>query len=397
MRLERTFHPVGHGAFYTEKFISDEGKMEYCVVYDCGCFVAANDGVSIKDYKRRIDSIIDGCFPRKDNKPIVNALFLSHLHTDHILGVKHLCDVCDVKRIILPQLSELEQTDMYLASLSYLEEDDYEIVSVLLDSWETIQKKDPLFVLKGKENDETLNVNEEERSRFFIDSLIGKTSIPNGSIIDLSVEFLWSYIPFNSPVHKANLVRLSASLKQFPFINKNNSIDFDKLREFLKNNGITSIKSVYKSIFPLENEYSMTLLSGRPDSCKNNCEKKCHKAGDNQPRYCVLNCLYLGDYTVNEPGYWDGLWRYYGQRLKSVGLIQVPHHGSEKNYSDNLYCSSLPDKTNALNKVSIISADTDDGYGHPDKATLDGIRKNNGIPILVSEKSISKQCYNYLL
>lgn len=33
MRLERIFHPVGHGAFYTEKFISEDGKMEYCVVF----------------------------------------------------------------------------------------------------------------------------------------------------------------------------------------------------------------------------------------------------------------------------------------------------------------------------------------------------------------------------
>lgn len=32
--MNRTFHPVGHGAFYTEEFKSN--AIKYTMVYDCG-------------------------------------------------------------------------------------------------------------------------------------------------------------------------------------------------------------------------------------------------------------------------------------------------------------------------------------------------------------------------
>ena len=36
MKLIRTFHPVGFGAFYTEKHIDPTSKQSINVVYDCG-------------------------------------------------------------------------------------------------------------------------------------------------------------------------------------------------------------------------------------------------------------------------------------------------------------------------------------------------------------------------
>ena len=42
MILKRTFHPVGHGAFYTEQFYSDVTNQQcFTVVFDCGRFEAA--------------------------------------------------------------------------------------------------------------------------------------------------------------------------------------------------------------------------------------------------------------------------------------------------------------------------------------------------------------------
>ena len=34
MKVKRTFHPVGQGAFYTETFLDQKGGQ--VVVYDCG-------------------------------------------------------------------------------------------------------------------------------------------------------------------------------------------------------------------------------------------------------------------------------------------------------------------------------------------------------------------------
>ena len=36
MKLIRTFHPVGHGAFYTERFYDENVNNIANVVYDCG-------------------------------------------------------------------------------------------------------------------------------------------------------------------------------------------------------------------------------------------------------------------------------------------------------------------------------------------------------------------------
>ncbi len=116
MKLVRTFHPVGHGAFYTEKFYSEETDSSpfFSVVYDCGCFETAKSQNSLKGYQKRINDLIDNSFSKKET---IDALFISHLHTDHILGVDYLLKRCEVKRIILPLLSEEDNRAMLINNL----------------------------------------------------------------------------------------------------------------------------------------------------------------------------------------------------------------------------------------------------------------------------------------
>ena len=40
MFLKRVLHPVGQGAFFTEQFYDESGKVLHNVVYDCGCFTS---------------------------------------------------------------------------------------------------------------------------------------------------------------------------------------------------------------------------------------------------------------------------------------------------------------------------------------------------------------------
>ena len=63
MLLQRTFHPVGQGAFYTERHKISNGK-DFTIVYDCGSFQFTN-------LKNRIKS----AFQKGEE---IDILFISH-------------------------------------------------------------------------------------------------------------------------------------------------------------------------------------------------------------------------------------------------------------------------------------------------------------------------------
>lgn len=73
MKMIRTFHPVGHGAFYTERFYDDEN-----VVLDCGTLSTATQ------LNNEIKKL------QKSGMKEIDAIFISHFHTDHISKIDAL-------------------------------------------------------------------------------------------------------------------------------------------------------------------------------------------------------------------------------------------------------------------------------------------------------------------
>ena len=86
----RSFLPVGQGAFYTEQF--DCGVN---VVYDCGSSTS----------RSAIEKQIACTFEPREK---IQAVFISHLHEDHINGLPFLLSHCCVERLYLPFLTEEE-------------------------------------------------------------------------------------------------------------------------------------------------------------------------------------------------------------------------------------------------------------------------------------------------
>lgn len=86
MRMLRTFHPIGQGGFYSERFIFRDRKNNINIIYDCGS--ATND--------RIVKQEIITTFEKGE---VIHALFISHFHADHINGIEFLLDYCHVEKI----------------------------------------------------------------------------------------------------------------------------------------------------------------------------------------------------------------------------------------------------------------------------------------------------------
>ena len=79
MRIVRTFHPVGQGAFYSERFYDEEHPDSiHNIVYDCGTLLG---------YIRKAKKVVSQAFDKKD---VIDYLFISHLDYDHISLVETL-------------------------------------------------------------------------------------------------------------------------------------------------------------------------------------------------------------------------------------------------------------------------------------------------------------------
>ena len=95
-KIIRTFHPVGQGAFYSERFfVNGQSNARFNVVYDCG----AGYG-----YVTKAQKVVSQSFNTDDD---IDYLFLSHLDYDHISLVRFLKqNVRRVKNIVMPFMYE---------------------------------------------------------------------------------------------------------------------------------------------------------------------------------------------------------------------------------------------------------------------------------------------------
>lgn len=371
MILKRIFHPVGHGAFYTEQFYL-EGDAHPCftVVFDCGRFEAAKKGWSYKKYKDAIEnyvSVDSGLIASQT----INILFISHFHTDHVLGIEYLLKNYDVKKIIMPAVT----IDAILDSLSTSYEEDYFDKEVLLfyEKLNGEYRQKVCFV-------DIQDFRPSDENAIEIDLLNGGISnisnINKGTVLKCQG---WYYKPYYK-VDRAKEHALNVQLqKAFPDVFSSNKIDYERLCEAFETKGIGPFKEFYASVFGEDkhNSYSLTLFSGM--SCDKACHKGCHvKANGTIVNYqlCSCNCLYMGDYEALGNKQKD-LKEYYANEWDDIGIVQVPHHGSEHNSNDALY--------QGRRRLCIISADANDKYNHPDQAVLDAIANNHSLPIIVSD------------
>lgn len=371
MILKRTFHPVGHGAFYTEQFYScDNSQPCFTVVFDCGRFETAKKGWSYPKYKKTIEGYIAG-----DSGLIlgqeIDMLFLSHFHTDHIIGVEYLIANYDVKKIIIPVITQDVIFDS-IYSAGGTSQGINAQVGFITKLRNQYSEKVCFVDIQGDgfDADNVSEIDVQDDGMKDIGQITSCTSLKYKG---------WYYKPFYTADRTCEKNLIKQLQIHFPYVLCGSEIDLKQLREHIKANGIDSLKNIYASVFGEDkhNSYSLTLFSGM--SCDKACHKGCHvKANGTIVNYqlCSCNCLYMGDYEALGNKQKD-LKEYYANEWDDIGIVQVPHHGSEHNSNDALY--------QGRRRLCIISADSNDKYNHPHQAVLDAMANNHSLPIIVSD------------
>jgi len=353
----RTFHPIGQGAFYSERF------EEFTVIYDCGS--ATSITLVEKEIRRT--------FPENH---LINAVFISHFHGDHVNGLEFLLNYCNVGSIFLPLLNDGEKVQLLIHN-AIQETDNTFIRNLILNPIETLNEFDcnVYFISPIDENQENQEIEDvivtiEDNNQTTGNLPLGKIKILSNKIPD------WVFIPFN-------FQRTERRQKLKEELTKRNII-IDNINDFnsIWNNSQQkeALILAYKKIPGDFNTNSMTLYSGL-DEHRPYFEKY---AGRRMLGYyfdhyfpTVQGCLYLGDYDAKGPLKWGSLYSKYKDYWNSIGVIQIPHHGSSHNYNKEI---------NKIHPViSIISAGKLNRHDHPDSSTIKNIVLDGGIPIIISE------------
>ncbi|MCQ2351589.1 MAG: MBL fold metallo-hydrolase [Paludibacteraceae bacterium] len=354
MKLIRTFHPVGHGAFYTERFYNNDVCV-FTAVYDCG----GSPLGGLREYIRQYFLV------NSDNK--IDALFVSHLHNDHISGIKYLLPYC--KKLFLPVLSNEQVLLSYVHNIIHNKGILNNSANVSIESIYNHSREDGgdevkvIYVEPSREEMQQTNISEP----IDIDTLSDGQHIPARTPIKCG-NLNWMYFPYNIQSNVPN-----ALLNHFSTAIINGEIDFSIVKSIYESNP-SVVKSIYTTAYAnLHNEYSMTVYSGHinNDICENfsnccNVHQRCYLCGD-----CCLeigcpilaNCLYMGDFPAITSNISD-LKVFYGSYWRCAKTIQVPHHGSILvagnygydlyNYVKNVVYSFKPNRFNGMPSVKLV-------------------------------------------
>lgn len=361
--MKRNFLPVGQGAFYCESHEVDDNER-INIVYDCG---SSSD---IFYVKREIKNY----FKKGET---VHAVFISHLHKDHINGLPFLLKHCNVKNIYFPLIEEQYKELMKLYNL-------VNGVSGFANNFLYNPRRainelgvgEGITLIGVKEFDEevqdySIEVNSLLNSGEIVTDEIIKGSLHN-NILDE-----WLYIPHNFR-QDSRIQQLQDALKEEFYGDMSNDKFLDKWKSGNKKDR-KKIREAYKKVPGDFNTNSMTLFSGEKTMrLRQYLERRSVWGNLNRHNYYKHNsgCLYTGDYDALGAQKWQSLLKAYNTYWNHIGCIQIPHHGSRHNFNNLLLVN---------NAYCIISAGMNNSYGHPHESVFHNINMNGNPMCIVTE------------
>lgn len=341
VHVSRVFHPVGHGAFFTERFW-ERGHDDIIVVYDCGCKSKEEEEV----LKQEVDD-----FFNDDEK--ISILFISHFDSDHVNGIKYLMPYLDNKtRLLMP----------FSYEYFYLKEDS-PILYYMGQTLNLIESNG----LSLKQYWVRYSANEHSDQLTDYRELTG-TMVESGTSMGVLYSneyqrFKWMYVPFNL----YNDIYYKRQFEEGVLSELGKKAGELKATE-LDENAITKLRSIYKKIGVHDTNTQVeatNAANGSKNINKNSLivlskatSYECEQYfGAYLPlQFCSIShyrdiydgsCLYTGDVNLKSEKVWLKLKRLVEPYVKNwpIYIFQLPHHGSRQYYSTQL----LSDKTFFVN------------------------------------------------
>lgn len=365
-KVERVFHPIGQGAFYSEHHLVDVAGAEkvFNIVYDCGN----------SNYRAKLpDREVRQAFSKNND---VDILFISHFDFDHISRIPVLKDqVRSIKKVIMPFLDQNE-IDL-LSSI-------YQKLGFGKGMIDLVRNPESFFddATKVIRINPTENHNEPENNdnSVNIDEFDGK-ALKSGDRLTLSGLPNWFFIPFNykySKRHQDLLDNLNSEGFDIATLLAVNDKTLAKIIDQVERK---KLKNIYDKLEGGINQNSMILYSGPKHSQIKydllvsgfGCRSYGYLPWFYREMYDRPACIYTGDADLNQTKpkqVFSSLWN-------CVGTIQIPHHGDLKSFEPSV----LDDKY----YFCPISYGSKNSYGHPSSRLLAHIVGNKSFPVLVTE------------
>jgi hypothetical protein len=411
-RILRLFHPVGQGAFYTEHIFYNYEKFN--VVYDCGS----------STNKTIVESQIQKSFEKGET---IHALFISHLHEDHINGIPFLIKYCHVKNIFFPLISDVNKLILLQELNEQKSSNDftYQFISNPKNAINNLENngriKPKLIAVQEvspdnspSDNDDLFDLEDDSNSQANSEWQLFDQSILSGRKLTYSrLKDIWEYIPFNfeQNIQKEKLEKIlyesGITVYNGQFMEGEVIIPPEEVITKKKRAFNEIIGKTYDKISGKRNGNSMTVYSGRLSRISSIYGSLDLRMDDERffngwiyneifyldySRRRFVNrywsrgknpgCLYTGDYDASTDTYFNALKTHYEKYWSTIGCFQVPHHGSAWNFNTGFIEND---------KVYIISAGTKNSYGHPDADVIQSIHIGGGHPFVITE-----DCSSYL-
>jgi beta-lactamase superfamily II metal-dependent hydrolase len=359
------FLPVGQGLFCCERFFANARSDSINIVFDCG-----------SDNKGALQREIDLLFHKGET---IHAVFVSHVHEDHVSGLPLLLKRCRVLNIYYPLIEEKWKNLLLL----------FHNVADTANSFPARFLADPSNAVRtelgGEGSIPALHVvhpgNPEEvrRPEGPLD-LGSEMDVPSG--VSLALRAFcpgdewdgfsqWIYVPFNFRAEKRRLALQRALDSEF-----GPQWPVDGLTDSMKTKaGRDKVRKAYRKVSRDLNINSMTLFSGILDT---NYLQAGGEAGSPVLRApTAAGCLYTGDYKAKGPQRWGNMMRAYARQKNFMGCIQIPHHGARGDFNDEI--------TN-FHSFFVVSAGLGNSYCHPHPAVVDKFQNKNLNLLVVTEE-----------
>lgn len=321
--IENIIFPVGQGGLFLGLIKYRESNLRtktFAYIYDCG-------NIQQPYLKKSINNLINILKITNEISPLTHIyIFISHVHNDHISGLKILkqkLEKCKFNLhstpvLVMPYMDAVEKNLIIGLDILYKR-----YTGILTDPESYFGGYfDIQYVTDEQENSEFINT--KAPMEYYYGYLIPKTTNNN----DASKIKTFSHNQsFRFAIHYGLWI-----LK--PFYYRMN-IPND-LQERLQQNGY---KSIYDINFDNINNQLKNELKG-----KLNLSSLCLYSGHLD--YCNIGgWMHTGDFSFKHKKAFEKFQTHYDSVLNNVQILQIPHHGSENNSSNEIF-KIFPSLTN---------------------------------------------------